>query len=103
MAACISWLPWRIKTGTIIPKIKISENVAKITTPCFKSVWRLFDKETGKAIADVITLHDEVIDDEHALCDCLIRSTLWKRKTVENFTAVPLATRRFSKSGRMCV
>ena len=44
------------KNGHIIPKIKISENVSKITTPCFKEVWRLFDKETGKAIADVITL-----------------------------------------------
>ncbi len=50
--------------GTIVPKIKISENVAKITTPCFKEVWRIFDRETDKAIADVITLNDEVIDDE---------------------------------------
>ena len=52
------------KEGRITPKIKISENVTKITTPCFKKVWRLFDKETDKAIADVITLHDEVIDEE---------------------------------------
>ena len=77
------------KNGKIIPKIKISENVAKITTPCFKSVWRLFDKETDKAIADVITLHDEVIDDEkpYVLFD---PEHTWKRKTVDNFTAVPL-------------
>lgn len=55
--------------GTIVPKIKISENVAKITTPCFKEVWRIFDRETDKAIADVITLNDEVIDDEKPVYD----------------------------------
>ena len=77
------------KEGHITPKIKISENVAKITTPCFKKVWRLFDRETDKAIADVITLHDEVIDDEkpYTIFD---PDHTWKRKTVENFTAVPL-------------
>ena len=48
--------------GNKIPKIKISENVAKITTPCFKQVYRLYDGATSKAIADVITLHDEKID-----------------------------------------
>ena len=75
--------------GNINPKIKISENVSKITTPCFKSVWRLFDRETDKAIADVITLHDEVIDDEkpYTIFD---PDHTWKRKTVENFTAVSL-------------
>ena len=75
--------------GHVIPKIKISENVAKITTPCFKSAWRLFDKETDKAIADVITLHDEAIDEEkpYVLFD---PEHTWKRKTVENFAAVPL-------------
>lgn len=50
------------KDGVIVPKIKVSENVAKITTPGFKKVWRLFDKENNKAIADVISLHEEVID-----------------------------------------
>ncbi|MGN1443584.1 MAG: nicotinate phosphoribosyltransferase, partial [Acutalibacteraceae bacterium] len=49
--------------GSITPKIKISENVSKITNPCAKTVFRLFDKDSGKAIADVVTLHDETIDD----------------------------------------
>lgn len=49
--------------GHITPKIKISENVSKITTPGFKKIYRLYDRSTGKAIADVITLHDENIDD----------------------------------------
>ena len=74
--------------GNITPKIKISENVSKITTPCFKSVWRLFDRETDKAIADVITLHDEVIDDEkpYTIFD---PDHTWKRKTVENLQRFP--------------
>ena len=80
--------------GHIIPKIKISENVAKITTPCFKEIWRLFDRETGKAIADVITLHEEVIDDSkpYVLFD---PDHIWKRKTVENFRAVRLRQKIF--------
>ncbi len=80
--------------GKITPKIKISENVAKITTPCFKSLWRLYDRETDKAIADVIALHDEVIDDEqpYTLFD---PEHTWKRKTVENYRAVPLLTQIF--------
>ena len=49
--------------GEVIPKIKISENVGKITNPGFKRVYRLFDKETGMAEADYITLYDEVVDD----------------------------------------
>ncbi len=87
--------------GHIIPKIKISENVAKITTPCFKEVWRLFDKETGKAIADVITLHDEVIDENrpYILFD---PEHIWKRKTVENFRAVRLRQKIF-ENGRCLV
>ncbi len=80
--------------GNIIPKIKVSENVAKITTPCFKEVWRLFDRETGKAIADVITMHDEVIDDSqpYVLFD---PEHIWKRKTVDNFRAVRLRKKIF--------
>ena len=82
------------ENGNIIPRIKISENVAKITTPCFKEVWRLFDRETGKAIADVITMHDEVIDDSqpYVLFD---PEHIWKRKTVDNFRAVRLRQKIF--------
>lgn len=75
--------------GKIIPRIKVSENVTKITNPCFKKLWRLYDKESGKAIADVITLHEETIDDSkpYVIFD---PEHIWKRKCVENFTAVPL-------------
>ncbi len=75
--------------GNEIPKIKISENVAKITIPCYKQVWRLFDRKTGKAIADVITLFDEKIDTaaEYELFD---PQHTWKRKKITDFIAKPL-------------
>lgn len=86
--------------GTIEPKIKISENVAKITTPCFKQVYRLFDKDTNKAIADVVTLHGEEIDANkpHILFD---PEYTWKRKQVRNFYVRPLLEQIF-KNGE-CV
>lgn len=84
------------KEGNIIPKIKISENTAKITIPSFKKTWRLFDNDSGKAIADVITLHHEVIDDTkpYEIFDPI---HTWKRKLIKNFTAKPLAVRIFDK------
>ncbi len=75
--------------GKVIPRIKVSENVTKITNPCFKKLWRLYDRESGKAIADVMTLRDETIDDTkpYVLFD---PEHIWKRKTVENFRAKEL-------------
>lgn len=80
--------------GNVIPKIKISENVAKITTPCFKKLWRLFDRESGKAIADLITLHGEVIDDAKPY-ELFDPDHIWKRKVVKNFRAVELHQKLF--------
>ena len=82
--------------GNIIPKIKISENTVKITIPSFKKVWRLFDNESGKAIADVITLQNEIIDDSQPY-EIFDPEHTWKRKIVTNFTAKPLAVRIFDK------
>ncbi len=82
------------ENGNITPKIKISENVEKITTPCFKNVWRLYDKDTNKAIADVITLHDETIDDTKPY-EIFDPEHTWKHKTVENFIAIPLMKKYF--------
>lgn len=86
------------KNGKIIPKIKISENVAKITTPYPKLLWRLFDNETGKAIADVLTTEDENLSDmkEYELFD---PDYTWKKKTVSNFVARQLLTPVF-KNGK---
>ena len=75
--------------GIMKPKIKLSENVAKVTTPGAKKLWRLYDKETDKAIADLITLEDEIIDDSQPY-ELFDPDVTWKRKTVENFIARPL-------------
>ena len=77
------------KDGNIIPKIKISENPAKITTPHFKKVYRLFDNEGGKAFADLVTLHDEMVDTSKPL-ELFDPDATWKRKTFTNFTAQEL-------------
>lgn len=88
------------ENGRIVPRIKVSENVSKITNPCFKKLWRLYDRESGKAIADVLTLHNETIDDTkpYIIFD---PEHIWKRKTVENFRAVSLSKQIF-ENGR-CV
>ncbi len=86
--------------GKIVPRIKVSENVAKITNPGFKKVWRLFDRDNGKALADVITLHDEVIDDSQDY-EIFDPEHIWKRKTITNFRAVQLQQPIF-KNGK-CV
>ncbi len=84
------------ENGEIVPKIKISENVAKITTPHFKKVYRLFSKESGKALADVLTTRDEVInsEDEYEIFD---PKHTWKRKKVKNFEAKELMVPIFEK------
>ena len=77
------------KDGTITPKIKISENVGKITTPHFKKVYRLRGRDTGKAEADLICVYDETVDDTKPL-EIFDPYHTWKRKTLENFTATEL-------------
>ncbi|TCS88704.1 nicotinate phosphoribosyltransferase [Keratinibaculum paraultunense] len=84
------------KNGKIIPKIKVSENVGKITTPGFKQVYRLYDKATNKAIADVITLHEEEIDDTKPY-EIFHPLYTWKRKTLTNFYAKKLLVQLFDK------
>ena len=86
------------KDGNITPKIKISENVGKITNPGFKKVYRLYDKETGMAEADYICLYDETVDDTKPLeiCDPEAR---WKSKVMENFEAKELLVPIF-KNGK---
>lgn len=79
------------KEGIMIPKIKISNNIEKITNPGYKQVYRLFDRDTSKAIADVITLADEKIDDNQPYTIFDPEHT-WKRKTIENFYAQALLT-----------
>ena len=75
--------------GTVKPKIKISENVGKITNPHFKKLYRFFGNDTGKAIADYLCVHDETVDDSQDL-EIFDPDATWKRKTVYNFTAKEL-------------
>ena len=84
------------KDGQIIPKIKLSENVTKITTPDFKELWRFYDKTTGKAIADLITCYGEEVDDTkpYTIFD---PEHPYKKKTVTDFTAKKLLVKIFDK------
>ncbi len=84
------------ENGVIEPRIKVSENVAKITNPYFKKVYRLYSKETGMAIADVLTAFDEVIN-ESLPYEIFDPRNTWKRKVVKNFQAVPLQVPIFEK------
>ncbi len=87
------------ENGNIIPKIKISENVGKITTPHFKKVYRLRGRDTGKAEADLICLYDEVVDDTKPI-EIFDPEYTWKRKTLENYTAEELLVPIF-KDGKL--
>ena len=88
------------ENGTIIPKIKISANPDKITNPHFKKVYRLFDNKTGKALGDVLTVHDEQID--ASLPYVLFHPVYtWKQRIVTDYTVRPLRVQLF-KHGK-CV
>ncbi len=87
------------KDGTIVPKIKISENVGKITNPHFKKLYRLYGNDTGKAIADYLCVHDECVDDSKELTIFDPAST-WKTKSVTNYTAKELLVPIF-KNGEL--
>ena len=87
------------ENGNIIPKIKISENPAKITTPHFKKVYRIFENDTGKAIADYICVHDEEIDESKPLTIFDPEYT-WKRKTLTDYHIKPLREQIY-KDGKL--
>ena len=81
------------KDGKLTPKIKISENVEKITNPSFKKVYRFYSKETNFAIADVITLADEVVsEDGYELFD---EHNTWKKKHISNYYVKELQEKIF--------
>ena len=84
------------KEGKLIPKIKISENVEKITNPGFKTVYRLFDRDSNRALADVIVLDGETIpeDGEYEIFD---PNAVWKRKKITNFYAKNLRQQIFKE------
>ena len=72
--------------GRVVPKIKISENPEKITNPHFKKVYRLYDRDTGRAVADQMTVYDEELDDSKPL-ELFDPVQTWKKKRLTNFVA----------------
>ena len=84
------------KDGQMIPKIKVSENVEKITNPGFKSLYRLYSKDDDRMLADVITLDSEVIPEEDGY-EIFDPSAVWKRKKVDNFYAKNMRVQIFDK------
>ena len=85
--------------GTVQPKIKISENVGKITTPHYKKLYRFYGNDTGKAIADYLCVYDETVDDSGDF-EIFDPDATWKRKNVYNFTAKELQVPIF-KNGEL--
>ena len=85
--------------GTVKPKIKISENVGKITNPHYKRLYRFYGKDTNKAIADYMTVYDEVVDDSQDL-EIFDPDATWKTKNVFNFEAKELQVPIF-KDGKL--
>ena len=84
------------KDGVLVPKIKLSENVSKITTPDFKELWRFYDNSTGKAMADLITCYGEEIDDSGEIT-IFDPDFPYKKKTLSDFTAKRLHVKVFDK------
>ncbi len=72
-----------MENGVVTPTIKLSESIGKVTNPGFKRLYRFYDKDTNKALADLITLHDEYIsDDEYEIFS---PTEPWKRKLLKNY------------------
>lgn len=82
--------------GKIIPKIKISENVNKITTPGFKNLYRIYNRKTNKAEADLITLFDEEIDKTKPL-SLFHPIYTWKTTTYDDYILRPMLNKIFEK------
>ena len=84
------------ENGSLAPRIKISESPEKVTTPGSKNLYRLYDKKSGKASADYITLQDETIDDTKPLT-IFDPNAIWNRKTLKEFKAVGLLNQIYDK------
>ncbi|MGN0174228.1 MAG: nicotinate phosphoribosyltransferase [Acutalibacteraceae bacterium] len=82
--------------GEFVPKVNFSDNVGKITLPCNKKIYRLFDNDSGKAMADVISLYDENLDEQNEI-EIFDPDHTWKRKKIDNFIARELFVKVFDK------
>lgn len=81
------------ENGKIVPKIKISENVTKITNPGFKKLYRFYDKNSNKALADILALNDEEISKNNY--EIFDEQNPWKKKVLNNYIVKPLHEKIF--------
>ena len=88
------------KNGILVPRIKVSESIEKITTPCFKDLYRFYNRETGQALADYVTIRGEQVDDSQPITIFDPVAT-WKKKTISGFRAERLLVPVFL--GGQCV
>ncbi len=88
------------ENGRVIPKIKISENVGKISNPAAKKLYRIYSRETGKAEADLIMLKDEPMptEDGYTIFDPCVN---WKKKTLNNYYAKDIRVQLFDHGKRV--
>ncbi len=89
-----------IVDGEVINKIKLTENPAKVTNPGIKKLLRLYDKGTGKAVADLIALEEEVFDESQPLYIFDPVDT-WKDMTLTNYTVRALQVPVFKDGQRV--
>ena len=82
--------------GVFVPKIKVSESIEKITVPCFKDLYRFYNRETGQAIADYVTVRGEKVDDSMPITIFDPVAT-WKKKVITNYRAESLLVQVFDK------
>ncbi|CAM3108719.1 nicotinate phosphoribosyltransferase [Sporolactobacillus spathodeae] len=88
------------KDGQVVPRIKISENQEKITNPGFKKIYRVYEQDADKAIADLICNFDETIDTSRPLT-LFDPVFTWKKKTLKRYKVEPLR-RQIFENGRLC-
>lgn len=81
------------ENGKIVPKIKISENITKITNPGFKKLYRFYDKNSNKALADILALNDEEISKNNY--EIFDEQNPWKKKVLNNYIVKPLHEKIF--------
>lgn len=86
------------KNGIFQPRIKISENIEKITNPAKKMLWRLYSKEDGHSICDVLTLDTEIID-SNVPYECIDPNKPWKKIIIKNFVAKKMLV-NYIKNGK---
>ena len=77
--------------GGYIPKIKVSESIEKMTIPHLKKVWRIYDNETGKAMADLVTVYDEEVETENGIT-LFDPVETWKQRTFTGCSARCITT-----------